>query len=138
MKLESGRRVYMPSTKTFGTIVRQGGILGVTSSYAIVDDVGKRFVYVGGDIDLVYVDSSKTIDGEDAEIPPDVVPLLKDKYSRKEQIQMTRDLYETNIEDRENAYGKLMKGLQSGGTIITAEDKRPATRRKKSASRIPR
>ncbi len=116
MKLQGGRRVYMPSTKTFGTIVREGGILGLASSYAIVDDVGKRSVFVGDNIDFVDVGSSKKLDGNEVEIPPDVVPTLKARYCEKESRQMTQDLYKTNLEDRENACHTLNTLMQGSGS----------------------
>lgn len=116
MKLKAGRRVYMPSTKTFGTIVREGGILGLASSYAIVDDVGKRSVFVGDNIDFVDVGSSKKLDGNEVEIPPDVVPTLKARYCEKESRQMTQDLYKTNLEDRENACHTLNTLMQGSGS----------------------
>lgn len=160
MKLESGKRVYVPSTKTFGTIVRQGGVLGLNSSYAIVDDVGKRYVFVGNNIEFVYVDSSQKVGGEDVEIPPDVVPQLPKKYSPGECKKLTVDLYKTDLDDREEAYRTLMKTInpdaeknsakknsakkssakknsskktsakKTSAKKSTTEDKRPATRKR--------
>lgn len=74
MKLDlgSGRRVYMPSTKTFGTIVKKGGILGLDHSFAVVDDAGTKSVFVGDNLTFVYVDTSKNVAGEMVAIPRDV------------------------------------------------------------------
>lgn len=152
MKLESGKRVYVPSTKTFGTIVRTGGVLGLSASYAIVDDVGKRSVFVGKNVDFVYVDSSQKPGGEDVEIPPDVVPQLPTKYSPTECKKMTVDLYKTDLHEREDAYRTLMTKIETTESNATkskttrktsskktsskkksktpTEDKRPATRKR--------
>ena len=144
MKFESGKRVYVPSTKTFGTIVRTGGVLGLSASYAIVDDVGKRSVFVGKNVDFVYVDSSQTPGGEDVEIPPDVVPQLPTKYSPAESKKMTVDLYKTELNEREDAYRTLMERInttesksknakskkKTSSKKTSREDKRPATRKR--------
>lgn len=111
MKLKTGKRVYVPSTKTFGTIVRQGGILGLTSSYAVVDDVGERSVFLGNNMEFVYVDSSQKPGGEAVKIPPDVVPELRKKYSPGECKNLTVDLYKTDLGGREEAYRTLMKTI---------------------------
>lgn len=146
MKLESGRRVYVPATKTFGTIVRQGGILGLRESYAIVDDVGSKTVFVGDKIDFVYVDTSTTLSGEKITIPPDVVPEVKKQYSPPEATKLVTDLYKTSLDDREKACQQLKTACESISKPKKAsskskktpppyEDKRPVTRisRRKSA-----
>ena len=61
MKLKAGRRVYVPSQKIFGTVVREGGILGLPASYAVVDDLGKKSVFFGDNIDN-YLDKERLID----------------------------------------------------------------------------
>lgn len=107
MKFQTGRRVYVPSTGTFGTIVREGGILGLARSYAVVDDLGKQKLFVGEDIEFVDVDSSETLSGEKVKLPEDVVPALRAKYSPAEARQKTIDLYNLCPADR----GKASKDL---------------------------
>lgn len=111
MKLEAGRRVYVPSTGTFGTIVRQGGIFGLSESYAIVDDLGKKQVFVGNKIEFVNVDSSETLSGEKVDIPLDVVPTIQKEHTPEEARKMTLDLYNLCPEERSKACEEIMKSV---------------------------
>lgn len=116
MDSKNGRRVYVPSTKTFGTVIKEGGILGIPSSYAIVDDVGKKMVFVGDKLEFVYVDSSKNVKGETIDIPPDVVPMIKQTYSPLEAKKKIDQIYSTKSDERELAFAEF-----------ESEDNRPAT-----------
>lgn len=112
MKLKAGRRVYIPSQKTFGTVVREGGILGLSASYAVVDDLGKKSVFIGDNIEIVYVDSSEKVNGEKVErIPPDVVPHFQKNYTPQEAKKMTADLYDLCPEKRGESCEKILKSL---------------------------
>lgn len=124
MDPKNGRRVYVPSTKTFGNVVKEGGILGIPSSYAIVDDVGKKLLFMGDKVDFAYVDSSKTVNGEAIDVPPDVAPMIKDEFSPLEAKKKISEIYSTDLTDRERAFREFRP-----------EDKRPATRKKKSTSK---
>lgn len=132
LKLEEGRRVYVPSTKTFGTIVRQGGILGLKSSFAIVDDLGKKSMFLGDNIEFVYVDSSQTIKGTKVEIPQDVVPILRQKLTPTDARKKTVDLYNLSPEDRERECANI---LCTNNQENKPEDKRPVTRKSKRSSK---
>jgi len=109
MKLEAGRRVYVPSTKTFGTVVRQGGILGLSESYAIVDDLGNKKVFVGNKIEFVFVDSSEKLSGEKVDIPKDVVPTIQKEHAPAEARKMTLDLYDLCPDERSKACEEILK-----------------------------
>ena len=128
MKLEAGRRVYVPSTTTFGTIVREGGILGLAKSYAVVDDLGKKQVFVGDDIEFVYADSSEKLCGERVEIPQDIVPTLREEYTPAEAGKMTRDLYKLPPEERGKACDEILK----------KSTKKSKKTKKKTSERKPR
>lgn len=104
MDSKDGRRVYVPSRKVFGSIVKSGGILGIPSSYAILDDTGKRLVFVGEKIEFVYVDSSSNVKGENVEIPPDVVTDIRSNFSPGEAKKKIEELYSTDIADRETKF----------------------------------
>lgn len=129
VEFEEGRRVYMPTTKTFGTIVREGGILGLKTSYAIVDDLGKKTVFIGDKADFVYVDSSETVGGGKTEIPQDIVPILRKNFTPTEARKKTLDFYNLCPEDREKECRHLLKCADK------PEEKRPATRKSKRSSK---
>lgn len=116
MKFETGRRVYVPSTGTFGTIVREGGILGLAKSYAVVDDLGKQKLFVGEDIEFVDVASSETLYGEKVELPKDVVPTLREKFNPGEARKMVIDLYNLCPGDREKACEDLLQKKSKRGS----------------------
>ena len=124
VELQEGRRVYVPSTKTFGTIVREGGILGLKASYAMVDDLGKKTVFIGDKVDFVYVDSA------DSEIPQDIVPFLRENFTRTEVKKKTQNFYNLGPEDREKECRNLLSCADD-----KPEDKRPATRKSKRVSK---
>lgn len=71
MNLAPSRRVYVPSRKTFGYIVKEGGILGLKSSFAVVDDNGKRLLFVGDTPEFVYTDTSENTCGQKCDVPED-------------------------------------------------------------------
>lgn len=129
VEFEEGRRVYVPSTKTFGTLVREGGILGLKTSYAIVDDLGKKTVFIGDKAEFVYVDSSETVAGGKTEIPQDIVPTLRKNFAPTEARKKTLEFYNLGLEDREKECRNLL------GCADKPEDKRPATRKSKRSSR---
>ena len=134
MKLEAGRRVYVPSTKTFGTVVRQGGILGLSESYAIVDDLGKKKVFVGNNIEFVYVDSSEKLSGEKVDIPQDVVPTIQKEHTPAEARKMTHDLYDLCPDERGKACEEIMKSVSAKKTSA----KKTSAKAKKTSTRKPR
>lgn len=129
MKLEAGRRVYVPSTETFGTVVRQGGILGLSESYAVVDDLGNKKAFIGNNIEFVYVDSSEKLSGEKVDIPIDVVPTIQKEHTPAEARKMTLDLYDLCPEERSKACEKIMK---------SAKNKKTSTKAKKTSARKSR
>lgn len=139
MKLEAGRRVYVPSTKTFGTVVRHGGVLGLSKSYAIVDDLGKKTVFIGDDIEFVYVDSSEKMSGEKVDIPQDVVPTIIKDNSPMEARKMTLDLYDLCPEERSEACDKIMgsksKKTSAKKTSAKKTSSKKASSKKASARR---
>lgn len=129
MKLKNGRRVYIPSQKTFGTIVREGGILGLSGSYAVVDDLGKKAVFFGDSVEFVYVDCLEKVDGEKVEsslVPPDVVPHFQQNYTPQEARKMTAELYDSCPEKRV----KIFEEFKAAPKAKKATRKR--TSRKKS------
>lgn len=129
MKLTAGRRVYVPSKQIFGTVVREGGILGLKTSYAVVDDLGKKMVFVGDDIEFVYVDSSEDLNGNKVEIPSeDVVPQIQNEYSPHEARKMTIDLYEMSPEERGKACEKILKSKKTA-TAKKASSKKSSSKR---------
>lgn len=134
MKLETGRRVYVPSTETFGTIVREGGILGLAKSYAVVDDLGKKQVFVG-DIEFVYADSSEKLSGERVEIPQDIVPALREEYTPAEAGKMTRDLYKLSPEERGKACDEILKKSTKKSSAKKAKKKTSERKPRKKSTR---
>ena len=60
---EPKRRVYFPSTQTFGIILKEGGILGIPDSCLVEDESGKRTAYFGKNKmkDIVFIDTYMSI-----------------------------------------------------------------------------
>lgn len=136
MRLTAGRRVYVPSKKTFGTVVREGGILGLKTSYAVVDDLGKKMVFIGEDVEFVYVDSSEDFKGNKVEIPSeDVVPQIQKEYSPTEARKMTVDLYEMSPEERGKACEKIFKSTKIATSNTTSTKKSSSKKSSKRTSR---
>lgn len=98
--------MYVPCKTAFGTVVKEGGILGLPSSYAVIDDVGNKLVFFGDKIDLVYVDTSKDSFGKKCEIPKDVVSDMKTKFAPGESKKMIHDLYSLCPEERLKVFNK--------------------------------
>ena len=138
MKLEAGRRVYVPSTKTFGTVVRQGGILGLAESYAVVDDLGKKKAFVGNNIEFVYVDSSETLSGENVDIPEDVVPTIQEEHTPEEARKMTIDLYDLCPDERGKACAEIMKSFGKKTSAKKTSAKKTSAKGKKTSTRKSR
>lgn len=130
MDSKNGRRVYVPSTKTFGTVIKEGGILGIPSSYAIVDDVGKKIVFVGDKLEFVYVDSSQNPKGETVNIPPDVVPIIRETCSPLEAKKMINEIYSTKPDERERAFAEFKSPATS-----PAQSKKKSTKSTKSTAK---
>lgn len=132
MKLITGRRVYIPSTQTFGTVVREGGILGLSESYAVVDDLGKKQVFVGNKIEFVYVDSSEKLSGEKVDIPQDIVPTIQKEHTPEDARKMTLDLYDLCPDEREKACKEIMKSIQKPSAKKTSAKKAKKTSSRKA------
>lgn len=109
MDLAKGRRVYVPSKTTFGTVIKQGGILGLSSSYAVVDDIGNRMVYFGEKADIVYVDTKQNPCGRQVEIPHDVVDEIRKTHTPQEAKKMTDELYALCPDERVKAFDEKKK-----------------------------
>ena len=134
MKLEAGRRVYVPSTETFGTVVRQGGILGLAESYAVVDDLGNKRAFVGNNIEFVYVDSSEKLSGEKVDIPQDVVPTIQKQHTPAEARKMTLDLYKLCPDERREACAEIMKSAKTCRKTSVKKAKKTSTRKSRKKS----
>ena len=97
MKLEKMDRVYVPSSGHFGHIQKKGGILGIKDSFAVIDDTGKRSIYVGKCLgDFTYCETKKTPLGDDCMVPHDGVTLIKKEFPTcgkfiKEYLKMTAE-----------------------------------------------
>lgn len=79
-------RVYLPGSEGFGDL-QQRGVLGVKNAYKIVDDDGKRVLFIGKTIDdVVLVNENKTGSGKDfkKEIPVDIVDNMRTMLEKSE------------------------------------------------------
>ena len=115
MKLIEGRRVYIPSKKTFGKVIRDGGILGLAKSFAVLDDTGNRMVFVDEIPEFVYADTKQDVSGETKEIPMDVIPLFKEKLTHEKCEKMTSEYYKLSPEERETICMDWMNCDFAGG-----------------------
>ena len=58
-------RVYIPGTTLFGNIVKKGGLFGLKDSFSVIDDIGKKYIFIGKNIgDFFYVETSENCNGE--------------------------------------------------------------------------
>lgn len=115
MKLIEGRRVYIPSKKTFGKIIRDGGILGLSNSFAILDDTGNRMVFMDKVPEFVYADTKQNVSGEAKEIPEDVVPMFKKNLTHEKCTKMTEEYYKLSEEERKTVCMDWMNCDLAGG-----------------------
>ena len=137
MKLEEGRRVYVPSRDMFGNVVRNGGILGLKSSFAVIDDTGKRLVFVDKNPEFVYVDTCEDVCGHKKDIPEDVVTIFRENLTKNDASKMTHDYCKMSREERDKMYNDWKHCLNNPAAPVpvpaeVVEDKRPVTRRQKS------
>ena len=133
MKFIEGRRVYVPSQDMFGNVVREGGILGLKNSFAIVDDTGKRLVFVDKNPEFVYVDTCEDPCGHKKDIPEDVVSIFREKLPKNDSSKMVHDYCKLSREERDKMYTDWNHHLKNNTVPEVVEDKRPVTRRKKSS-----
>jgi len=76
-------RVYIPVSTCFGNIIKKGSILGVKESYAVLDDTGKRSIYIGKNkCQFVYTETSRNCLGEEVSCPTDAYTIIKSEYPR--------------------------------------------------------
>lgn len=123
--MEEGRRVYVPSKTAFGNVVKEGGILGLPASYAVVDDVGNKLVFFGDQIDFVYVDTSKDSFGKKCQIPIDVVSDMKTNFAPGESKKMIHELYSLSPEERLKAFDKkVTRSKKKSGKSSKSSKKR--------------
>ena len=115
MKLIEGRRVYIPSRNTFGKVIRDGGILGLSKSFAILDDVGNRMVFMEKIPEFVYVDTKQDESGDTKDIPEDVVPLFRKNLTHEKAEKMTAEYYKLSTEERETICTDWMNCDFAGG-----------------------
>lgn len=135
MKIVPGRRVYIPSIGTFGSVVKEGGILGLSNSFAIIDDTGKKMVFVEDTPEFVYVDTKEDVSGNKVSIPDDVVPLFRKNLGQIEAGKMTKQFYEMKEQDRQVMCKEWMSCEGRPVSKHVVEDKRPLTRKKKSSKK---
>lgn len=106
-------RVFIPSTNSFGSISKSGGILGLENSYRVVDDSGKRIVFVGKALEnVVIVKDKKTGGGSVYEnIPKDGVLEIRNnkKLSLAECSSKIKEYMCAGCDDRE----KILVDLSS-------------------------
>ena len=73
-------RVYIPGTTRFGNIVKKGGLFGLKDSFSIIDDIGKKHVFLGKNIgNFFYVETSENCNGEKCNegVPVDGYQIIK-------------------------------------------------------------
>lgn len=133
MDLVPGRRVYIPSKKTFGNVMKTGGILGIKSSFAVVDDTGNKLVYTMKVPEFIYVDTSEDVSGEKHDIPVDIVPIFREKLPLDKAINMTDKFYRMSNGDREKTCTDWMDCGNSHPGIV--EEKRPVSRKRTTRKR---
>ena len=78
MDLTKGTRVFVRKTGEFAYVIKSGGILGIKDSYAIVDEMGSKIVFMGKTSEFVFIDTGMCPSGEVVEIPEDGVSLIMD------------------------------------------------------------
>jgi len=94
-------RVYIPGTTRFGNIVKKGGLFGLKDSFSVIDDTGKKHIFLGKNIgDFFYVETSKNCKEEpyNEVIPADGYQIIKNEYPRCTKYIST--YYDMSLEER--------------------------------------
>ena len=92
-------RVYIPGTTRFGNIVKKGAILGVKDSYAIIDDTGKRHIFIGKNkCQFVLTESGCNCLGNSVSCPVDGYTIIKSEYPRCTKFFTT--YYDMTLDER--------------------------------------
>jgi len=112
-------RVYMPGTTRFGNIVKKGGLFGVKDSFSIIDDTGKKHIFIGKNIgNFFYVETSENCNGEcNKDIPEDGYQIIKNEYPRCTKYIST--YYDMSLDERNDLMirWKTMKKSQKDAIV---------------------
>ena len=107
-------RVYIPGTTRFGNIVKKGGLFGLKDSFSIIDDTGKKQIFLGKNIvDFVYVETSENCKGEQCNegVPVDGYQIIKNEYPRCTKYIST--YYDMSLEERNDLMVRWKKMKKS-------------------------
>jgi len=107
-------RVYMPGTTRFGNIVKKGGLFGIKDSFSVIDDTGKKQIFLGKNIgDFVYVETSENCNGEKCNegVPVDGYQIIKNEYPRCTKYIST--YYDMSLEERNDLMVRWKKMKKS-------------------------
>lgn len=136
----SGERVYVPSTNTFGTIFKEGGILGIKNSYSVIDDAGRRQIFVGKSLDnIVFVKDCKNGLGcEFPNLPIDGVEKIKqnENLTKNECSELVQKYVSSCSEQKSIILEDVMNSNGKNVEPIPVEKKKKTriTRRSKRSS----
>jgi len=136
----SGERVYIPSTNTFGTIFKEGGIMGIKNSYSAIDDAGRRLIFVGKSLDnIVFVKDCKTGLGCDfPTLPVDGVEKIKqnENLTKTECSELIQKYVSCTCEEQALILEDVMKsdGKNVEPLPVDKKKKTRITRRSKRSS----
>lgn len=136
----SGERVYIPSKNAFGTIFKEGGIMGIKNSYSVIDDVGRRQIFVGKALDnIVFVKDCKNGLGCDfPNLPVDGVELIRqnEKLTKNECFELVQKYVTCSYEEQKMILEDVLKSGGKNVEPIPVDKKRKTriTRRSKRSS----
>jgi len=109
----------MPGTTRFGNIVKKGGLFGVKDSFSIIDDTGKKHIFIGKNIgNFFYVETSENCNGEcNKDIPEDGYQIIKNEYPRCTKYIST--YYDMSLDERNDLMirWKTMKKSQKDAIV---------------------
>ena len=112
-------RVYIPGTTLFGNIVKKGGLFGLKDSFSVIDDIGKKYIFIGKNIgDFFYVETSENCNGEcNHDIPEDGYQIIKNEYPRCTKYIST--YYDMSLDERNDLMmrWKTMKKSQKDAIV---------------------
>lgn len=116
-------RVYVPSTTCFGNIVKKGAILGVKDSFAVVDDTGRKSIYIGKNKGhFIYTESCCNCLGEHChDVPMDGYQMIKSEYPRCTKFFTT--YYDMTLEERNSLCSKWATMTKSQKDAIVKSKK---------------
>ena len=137
-------RVYLPGTEDFGDL-QQRGVLGVTNAYKVIDDQGKRTLFIGKTVDdVVLVNENRTGGGKEfTGMPVDIIDRIRRKnleqnefqeYIRRYRQCANRREKESLLEEAERPRPSQKQPSQKRASQKKTSQKRASTRRKRATT----